>query len=188
MNPDTHPSGIIAIRDSLPAHEYGKLAILYGQHITAMVGIFECIEESEVEPQKPAMSMVTARDPKTIQNALQKKGYKAQMDTDSRGDPRIKSRVSGLNYSIYFYGCEERKNCNSIQFSLGIGLADGMSFERANQWNWKKRLSIELDDENDPFLRWNLMMGPDGIPSSTFDEVFALWEVAVDQFKDFVDP
>ncbi len=41
----------------------------------------------------------------------------AELSKDSVGDPMISGRMAGINYVIFFYGCNDAgKECSSLQF------------------------------------------------------------------------
>ena len=63
---------------------------------------------------------VSAHDPQSVVSTLQDMGYRATLDTDSGGDPKVLSALNGINFSIYFYGCQDNAACRDLQFSSGF--------------------------------------------------------------------
>lgn len=86
---------------------------------------------------------------------LQDAGYKAKLDTDSDGDPLVRTSMDGLDVTIFTYDCEKRR-CGSLQLSVGIDLPHGTTAAVVNKFNTDYRYARAfLDDENDPYLRFD---------------------------------
>ena len=68
---------------------------------------------------------------------LTKHGLPARMDKDSNGVVIVKSRVSDVNYDVYFYNCVAG-SCNQIQFAAGWSNAT-IGASKVNEWNTTKR-------------------------------------------------
>lgn len=86
---------------------------------------------------------------------LQDAGYQAKLETDSGGDPMIRTGMDGLNVTVFFYDCKDGR-CGSLQFNVGLDLEKGTTLEVVNTFNRGYRYaSASLDEENDPFLRFD---------------------------------
>lgn len=130
---------------------------------------------------------VTAAVPDTLVNALQDLGYKAVLEADNRGDPKIKSSTGGVNYSIYFYGCTDNIQCKDVIFTAGFATDDDPTHEALNSWNETKLLGAAyLDDDGDPNIE-HFVAGLDGMSRTSFERTVQRWTVALDQFTDFID-
>ena len=83
---------------------------------------------------------------------LQDAGYRASLETDSDGDPLVRTGMAGWNVVIHFYDCQQGR-CGSLQFSTGIDLEHGTTMAVVNKFNTEYRYGrVHLDDEADPFL------------------------------------
>jgi hypothetical protein len=93
--------------------------------------------------------------PKEAAAALKAEGLPAEIVKD--GDTTsIKSSSNGINWRIYLYGCKDER-CSSIQFSAGFDLDNGLSLEKANEWNYTKRFArAALDEDMDPYVRYDI--------------------------------
>lgn len=117
---------------------------------------------------------VSAANPKGLLNAITSAGYEATLSTDKVGDPMIETELNGYNVTVLFYGCDEKthRNCDSVQFSTGFDRKTPMdpmkALDIAREWRF---LAVSLDDEGDPFLRWDILTGA-GIPQSVFMSAF----------------
>ncbi len=81
---------------------------------------------------------LNARNPIQLAEYLRDKGYRAQLGTDSYGDPKIDTATAGANYTIYFYGCSNNTDCQDLQLRAGFDLTGELSLESVNSWNREK--------------------------------------------------
>lgn len=135
----------------------------------------------------PAMAQTvdTAR-PATLVTALQTAGYKAVLDKDSSGDPRIKSAANGAGFVIYFYGCDKNVACRSIQFAAGYTLKDKPTPAKINDWNLKDRFApAYLDKDGDPNIQWDVVL-EGGMPAPLFGETLTRWTDAMAAFQTYI--
>ena len=130
--------------------------------------------------------MVSANDPQTIISALQAGGYKASLDKDSTGDPRVQSAASGSKFVITFYGCTNNRGCKSVTFYAGwTGTKATMS--QMNDWNKGKRWSrAYIDKDGDPVMEFDVDLSNGGISQSLFLNTVGLWEQGMGSFKKII--
>lgn len=130
-----------------------------------------------------AAQAVDAANPKSVADALQKLGYRAKIETDSEGDPVVRSAIEGIDYSLYFYGCTSGKLCKYLVFTASFDLPDGMTLERINEWNRAKIVGqAHLDDEADPHVEYFLTT-VGGIGQGNFADAVDWWGVLIADFK-----
>lgn len=133
---------------------------------------------------------LSSHEPQSIAQFLQAEGYKAKIDKDGDGDPMIRSGADGLNFFIYFYGCENHSRCKDVQFSVGFDTADGKgpSLEKINEWNHRWRFSRAfLDKENDPMLQMDVMFSGGEMSQQMFRENLDMWTDVLGKFKTHID-
>lgn len=114
--------------------------------------------------------MVRASDPEGIVAVLVNSGYDATIDKDELGDPMIRMDLSGRSVRLLFYGCDEttHDNCQSLQFSAGFDREQPWTPDEAIKLSDEYRyMAVRLDDENDPYIHWDVEIG-EGIPQSVF--------------------
>ena len=140
-------------------------------------------------PSSPSADgpLIEASDPEGIVSEMQRLGYRAQLTTDSVGDPQIKSAVGGSDFLVWFYDCQDGKDCESIQFSVGFNTPSGLDLAVANEWNQKNRYAnVHLDDERDPYIQMDIAtLG--GMSPELFAENLRLWENILERFKKYID-
>gem|GEM_PF-535167 len=129
---------------------------------------------------------IYANNVNEIASIIRDKGYRAQVTTDSDGDPLIKSSTDGINFSVYFYGCKDIA-CNAIQFSVGFNKSEPMDMSVMNSFNRRKLYgNAYLDGEGDPFLNYPVDMDG-GLLRSNFDSIFKDWLLLVSEFSEAID-
>jgi hypothetical protein len=130
--------------------------------------------------------MVCASDPQTVASAMQAAGYAAKIETDNQGDPSVTSAAAGYNFDVLFYGCEEHKQCDSLQFRLTFIPYANHGPEMANKWNEKKRFvqaSVRPDKKMD-FSYDVTTLG--GLTKANFADAVDWWAVSLGEvFKFF---
>ena len=120
-----------------------------------------------------------------VADALQAKGYKADVGRDSDGDPKVTSAADGSTFTVLFYGCEKNR-CKSIQFSSGFDLKDGMALSDINKWNSDYRFGHGyLDDENDPHLTMDEDL-EHGATDTAIENDIERWAATLVSFKKFI--
>ena len=130
---------------------------------------------------------LNARNPIQLAEYLRDKGYRAQLGTDSYGDPKIDTATAGANYTIYFYGCSNNTDCQDLQLRAGFDLTGELSLESVNSWNREKTVGrVYVDDEGDPFIEM-FLPGVIDWPEASMDRVLQRWESAMGDFLDFID-
>ncbi|CTQ49872.1 YbjN domain-containing protein [Jannaschia donghaensis] len=135
-----------------------------------------------------AQDFVAASDPEGVMRAMQQEGYLATMGTDDLGDPKISSKVSESNFSVFFYGCNNATDCTSIQFSSGYDLDIPMNAKRINDWNRENRFGRAfVDDEGDPFIRMDIVLAEAGNSTGSFSYNLDFWRLLIEDFEDFID-
>lgn len=124
-----------------------------------------------------------------IAEILQGAGYRAEMTTDSQGDPLIQSTTEGSTFAIYFYDCSDTavRSCKSIQFAIGFDMAQGTTTAHVNDWNRRNRFAkVYLDDENDPWLEFDVNI-EGGVTQANLRVILDLWAHLVADFKNHID-
>lgn len=131
--------------------------------------------------------MVRAQDPRTLVSALQDAGYKAELTTDSGGDPMIKSSTGGDNFSIFFYGCTDNKDCRTIQFYAGWSDPDNVSLRSMNDWNRDNRFGrAYMADDGSARVEMDVDIDDGGISKLLFQDNIEFWEIIMTKFKDYI--
>ena len=133
-----------------------------------------------------AAGMVCASKPETIAAEMRGAGYRATMGTDGEGDPSIDSAGSGYDFSVFFYGCEQAKSCDSIQFYASFENDQGHDTAMINRWNNTKRFGqLALEDDGDLVLRRDLST-VGGLTPKNFADELDWWTTTLGEFSRFL--
>lgn len=130
--------------------------------------------------------LVCASDPQSVARALQAEGYKAAIGKSKKtGNPLIESAASGYNFTIFFYECEQTKNCGSLQFQLSFEDDGGNTAELANKWNKDKRFSqMSVWDDHSLALAYDVTT-VGGLNQKNFADVVDWWAVMLGEAAKF---
>jgi len=132
-----------------------------------------------------AANMVCASNPKSIIDAMQQAGYRAELTTDGVGDPQIYSSASGYKYSVMFYDCTDHKACKSLQFQASFDVVAGVDGDYVNKWNEQKRfVRAALEDGDTFYLRYDLST-TGGLNQKNFADVLDWWELLLGDYSKF---
>ncbi|MGD9805183.1 MAG: YbjN domain-containing protein [Hyphomicrobiaceae bacterium] len=138
---------------------------------------------SNAAVQTPAANATSySADPQQIAEYLRGRGQAAQVGTDNDGDPFISTSSQGARYSIYFYGCENGQNCNSISFDSAFRPTRKSKLEDLNTWNLKKRhaYAVQRTDSNVALRMDVVMLG--SVSENVFTETVRLWDGQLGDF------
>lgn len=131
--------------------------------------------------------MVRPQDPKSLVSALQDAGYKAELTADSSGDPMIKSAAGGSNFTIFFYGCTDNKDCRTVQFYSGYSEPDNASLRAMNDWNRDNRFGrAYMADDGSARVEMDVDMDDGGISKLLFVDNLEFWEIIMSKFEDYI--
>jgi len=96
---------------------------------------------------------VTADD---VEQVMRDKGFATEIGADRGGDPLIRSASKDLKFIVFFYGCDRKKRCDSIEFSARFSV-NGVPAVKIAQWNRNKRFGrAYLDDDLQPWVEMDL--------------------------------
>jgi hypothetical protein len=131
---------------------------------------------------------IAASNPPGIVIAMLNAGFNPELTTDRTGDPMIIARGTNANLFVLFFGCNPttHDNCQWIRFQV--------AFDRAKPWSPAEAinltqelafLSVRLDEEGDPFLHWDLVLG-EGIPLPVFIKNLRAFEESITLAADII--
>lgn len=162
-----------------------EMGIFYNGEVTAHISSEKVdAKGKDAKPAKAAVEMIDIGKPETIVKWLQDNGYKAELDKDDLGDPLIVSGSSGTTFVIYFYECENGKDCRSLQFEASYGVKKKNNYENINKYNKEFRWGKgHIDKEGDPILRMDIDAEQRVISSVMFEQHMSVWEETMGNFE-----
>ncbi|MDP5278619.1 YbjN domain-containing protein [Sphingomonas sp. DG1-23] len=138
------------------------------------------------EDTKPCgAGLICASDPQTVMAALEKAGLKPRLSKDGEGDPMIESDESSYHFDVYFYGCAEHKNCDSLRFETLFEKAPENTPALADKWNSKKRfLQASVRNDQQFAVAYDLAtIG--GLNAANFTDVIDWWNSQLNELATF---
>ena len=134
------------------------------------------------QPALAAAQGIDATDPEAIAALLRAEGYTARVGADSHGDPKIDSGSQGADWILFFYGCTENRDCQSVQFYAGFDLAEGLPVERLNDWNRGNRFGrAYADADGDPIIEFDVNLAG-GVSEANLRDTVGLWSAVLRGF------
>lgn len=129
--------------------------------------------------------LVCASDPATVMAAMEKAKFKPRLGKDGDGDPMIESDESFYHFELFFYGCKEHKNCDSLRFEASFEKAPENTPEFANKWNAKKRFLQAFVRPNGEFAVAYDVATIGGLNQTNFGDVLDWWHSQLDELSTF---
>ena len=128
---------------------------------------------------------IKASDPQSVLGYFKEIGAPATLTEDSVGDPLIEIQYYGTTFAVFFYGCDENENCNSLQLYSAYTAENEISAEALNTWNADQRYGrVYQDSDGRKKLEYDIYTGNAGVSSDDFDEMFDIWTELVKSFED----
>jgi len=168
----------------LPNCPKGELPVKLKTLILISAGLISFSGSARAQDDCPA-GLICASKPETIVSGIQDAGFRAKLDKDKTGDPMISSEASGYKFEIYFYGCDEGKNCSSLQFAANFDAEDDNTPEYANAWNTKKRFIQASVEDKKLQLAFDITT-TGGLNKENFTDVAEWWSTMLGEFAVFV--
>lgn len=135
----------------------------------------------------PAAAQTMLAEPGAVSEVLRAKGMATELKTDSDGDPRITATFSGKKFLVYFYGCKNHRDCETVQFYTAYSNSKA-DLASLNTWNRTNRFGrAYLDTQGDPCIVMDVDM-TGGIPRALFEDNLEYWTSVVPQFQKYVLP
>lgn len=129
--------------------------------------------------------LVCASDPATVMRAMDKAGLKPKLGADNDGDPMIESDALAYHFDVYFYGCEQHKNCDSLRIEVDFRKEPDNTLELANGWNSGHRfLQAAVAKDGRLVVAYDVAtIG--GLNERNFADVLDWWRSQLDELADF---
>lgn len=131
-----------------------------------------------------AAENITAKDPGALAEIMKGFGFPAEMQTDSQGDPKIRSETEGTEFDVLFYGCDAGKDCDYILFQAYFS-STSYSLKDADDWNGIGIYGfVSVGDSTNPALATIVNLSAGGVDKTNFEDTLARWTRSVATFKE----
>ncbi len=112
-------------------------------------------------------------------------GMPVEMASDKDGDPLIRSSLDEAKTSVWFYECNAKRRCHSIQFAAGWS-GVGTSASQIAEWNRTKRFGrAYLDRQGDPWVEMDVDL-EHGATTEALANNITRWQLAMRTFKTYI--
>ena len=120
-----------------------------------------------------------------VARILSTKGFTANKEKSTKGEPYLKSSVSNYNFDVYLYYCDGDRSCQDVQFVLALKNVSGSSLERMNDWNAKIRMTKAFLDGKDPVLEMDIPI-KGGVTKAHLEYYIHVWGALAPKFAEFL--
>ena len=129
-----------------------------------------------------AQTILDHADPEVVADIARGFGS-VDLTTDPVGDPMILGRIDGTRYALYFYGCTDGGNCNTLLFTAYWEGAPENAMEAVNTWNSEKLFGKAYVD-NDGDLGLDMALTLDGgVTRANLDDWFDWWRLILREYE-----
>jgi hypothetical protein len=130
-----------------------------------------------------AGEMIDATDPAGVLSIVRNFGD-AALTKDGMGDPLIEGRIDGKEFVLYFYECEENRDCKSLMF-FATWEAEDLTDEMMAEWNREKRFGKAYIDEDDrAAVEMNVNLHG-GVTRDNLNDTLDWWRLVLVEFSDY---
>ena len=131
---------------------------------------------------------IVATGVESVANYFLDEGAEATVEEDSVGDPKVQVTHYGVEFSIYYYGCEDGINCDAIQFFSGYRTEGGIRKAKANEWNENNRFaSAYITESGSTRIEYDVYLGKVGMDPDDFAKLVGKWVSSQKEFETFID-
>jgi len=136
-------------------------------------------------PAAGAEETIDATDPERILAIAHSFG-EAALTTDNLGDPLIEGRIGEKDYDLFFYDCNEGRDCKSLTFSA-TWETDDLTDEMMAGWNREKRFGkAYLDQDGNATVEMSVNLHG-GVARVNLDDTIDWWRLVLAGFADYFD-
>ncbi|HVJ72107.1 MAG TPA: YbjN domain-containing protein [Sphingomicrobium sp.] len=141
-----------------------------------------------VEPveKSPVPDGNVTAEVQSVVSALQRAGYKALVKKDEDGAPFVQSGQGGYEFLVFFYGCEDGVNCDTVQFYAGFD-EHKADLAKINSWNADNRFGrAYLSEKGSARIEMDVDLEDGGMSPALFEDNVEYWVAAMSKFATFV--
>lgn len=127
-------------------------------------------------------------------------GYRADLEVDDEGDPRIASATGGLNFAIHFYDCQDppgtnpaladsavERVCESLSLVAIFESPQGHGVQSMNLWNTDKRFGKAYQTASGDVMVEMDIAVKGGVTEANLRDWMAWWEAVLGEFASHID-
>lgn len=136
----------------------------------------------QADGAEPA-TLIDATDPERLVQIALVYGS-ASLIGDVHGDPIVQGEIAGVDYEIFFYGCEDSRACKSVMFRA-VWTNNTAPTEDVMRWNREKRFGkAYLDRRGNLVVEMNVNLDY-GVTAENLVDTFDWWRTVLLNFVEF---
>jgi len=130
--------------------------------------------------------MVCASDPATVMTAMTAANLNPSLGKDGQADPMIESEgAASYRFTVYFYGCEKARNCDSLRFQVMFDKEEGATAALANKWNANHRFVQAAVRDDGRFMLAYDVPTIGGVNTRNFTDILDWWTSMLGEAGEF---
>ncbi len=131
-------------------------------------------------PAPESAELIDATDPERLVGIASLYGAASLID-DVHGNPLLQGRIETVTYELYFYGCENARDCKNVMFRA-VWMENGASPEDVMRWNREKRFGkAYIDRRGQLVVEMNVNLDY-GVSIENMVDTFDWWRVVLEDF------
>lgn len=131
---------------------------------------------------------VVAKSASSLERFFQDEGAEVDATVDNVGDPKLDVTYYGNEFSVYYYGCDDNRNCDAVQFFSGYKTDGSVRLSKINTWNAENRYArAYVSDSGSARIEMDIYLGDDGVSADDFAAMVSLWSRSMNEFEDLID-
>jgi len=139
-------------------------------------------------PGALSAQQIVATDATSVAEFFRGEGVEPAVEKDNVGDPLINVDYYGSEFSIYFYGCVDGADCDTIQFFSGYKTNGSVRLSKINDWNTGNRYARAYNSEGGSArIEFDVYLGNAGVTSDDFASLVGVWVQAMKDFEEHID-
>ncbi|WP_083095936.1 YbjN domain-containing protein [Pseudophaeobacter leonis] len=137
-----------------------------------------------VSPVASQAETLTARTSSSIEGFFLNEGAEVEVLEDNVGDPQLEVDYYGTEFTVFYYGCDNGADCDSIQFYSGYAMGGSVRLKTLNEYNAEKRwVRAYVAEDGAVKLEMDVFLGKDGVSADDFATMVSLWSRHMADFE-----
>lgn len=141
-----------------------------------------------ITPLAGQAETLTARTASSIEGFFLEEGAEIELLEDNVGDPQLNVTYYGSEFTVFYYGCANGEDCDSIQFYSGYAMGGSVRLKTINAFNAEKRwVRAYVAEDGAAKLEMDVFLGKDGVSADDFATMVSLWSRLMADFEGVIE-
>ena len=141
-----------------------------------------------ITPLAGQAETLTASTASSIEGFFLEEGAEIELLEDNVGDPQLNVTYYGSEFTVFYYGCANGEDCDSIQFYSGYAMGGSVRLKTINAFNAEKRwVRAYVAEDGAAKLEMDVFLGKDGVSADDFATMVSLWSRLMADFEGVIE-